>query len=152
MAILEKLFRRIARPLKGVFASGEDLDPQYGWGTPDYEEEPTPDPVWESERETARASPWERKQETVRSPRTRETQGSPAPPSATRRAPETHGAQIDDHPPRGMTGSRTTLPYALASPTHALSERLRGRLGTPDALREAFVVKEILDRPLARRR
>ncbi|MCY4607565.1 MAG: hypothetical protein OXD40_03070 [bacterium] len=152
---LRALFRKIAQAIEEEAARqrGEDPRAHPGYGTHDDREQPEPDPVWEPERESARVSPWARERKTVQGPWSRERPGSPAPPSATRRrAPETRGAQTADRPPRGATGSRTTLPYALASPTHALLERLRGRLGTPDALREAFVVKEILDRPLARRR
>ncbi|MCE2521371.1 MAG: hypothetical protein J4G15_16520 [Alphaproteobacteria bacterium] len=149
---LRALFRKIAETIEEEAARqrGEDPRARPGYGTHDDREQPEPDPVWEPERESARVSPWARERKTVQGPWSRERPGSPAPPSATqRRAPETRGAQAADHPPWDTTGSRTALPYALASPTQALLERLRGRLDTPDALREAFVV---LDRPLARRR
>ncbi len=73
-----------------------------------------------------RPSPWTRKSQPAEGPWSRETHG--------------------DH----LTGSPTARDHA--PPTHATLERLRGRLKTPDGLREAFVLKEILDRPLARRR
>ena len=40
----------------------------------------------------------------------------------------------------------------MSPPSDEVMARIRARLSTPDALREAFVIKEILDRPLARRR
>lgn len=165
MAGLEALLQRIARSLEeaGAQQPGDDLRARLGYGTGDEEEEE--ESVWEPETareretqpesdmgrapETAHTPPRAWKPKTVWSP---ETSGTPAPPSATRRAPGTHGAPAAGRSPGGATGSRTPPPYAHASPAHALSERIRARLNTPDALREAFVVKEILDRPLARRR
>ncbi|MCY4607569.1 MAG: hypothetical protein OXD40_03095 [bacterium] len=155
MTGLRALFRKVAQAIEEEAARQRGDDPRAhpGYGTYGDREQPEPDPVWEPERDSARVSPWARERKTVQDPWSRETPGSPAPPSATRRrAPETRGARAADRPPWGTTGSRTALPYAHESPTHALLERLRGRLGAPDALREAFVVKEILDRPLARRR
>ena len=165
MAGLEALLQRIARSLEeaGAQQPGDDLRARLGYGTGDEEEDE--ESVWEPEtgreRETqpepdmgqapeaAHTPPRAWKSKTVRS---RETPGSPAPPSTKRRAAETQGASAAGRSPGGATGSRTAPPYAHASPAHALSERVRARLNTPDALREAFVVKEILDRPLARRR
>ena len=165
MAGLEALLQRIARSLEeaGAQQPGDDLRARLGYGTGDEEEEEGS--VWEPETgreretqpepdmgqapETAHTPPRAWQSKTVRS---RETPGSPAPPSTMRHAPEAHGAPAAGRSPGGATGSRTAAPYAHASPGHALSERVRARLNTPDALREAFVVKEILDRPLARRR
>ena len=161
MAGLDALLQRIARSLEeaGAQQPGDDLRARLGYGSGDEEEEPASDPVWEPETGTepetgrgpraAHTPPRAWKPKTVWNP---ETPGSPAPPSATRRAAETHGVPAAGRSPGGATGSRTTLPYAHSSTTHALSAHIRARLGTPDALREAFVVKEILDRPLARRR
>ena len=161
MAGLDALLQRIARSLEeaGAQQPGDDLRARLGYGTGDEEEESASDSVWEPETgrepETARepqpahTPPRAWKPKTVWSP---ETPGSAALPSATRRAAEAYGVPAAGRSPGGATGSRTTQPYAHSSTTHALSAHLRARLGTPDALREAFVVKEILDRPLARRR
>ena len=155
MAGLDALLQRIARSLEeaGAQQPGDDLRARLGYGAGDEEEEAASEPVWEPETERApepaHTPPRAWKPKTVWSPK---TSGTPAPPGATRRAAGTHGAPAAGRSPGGATGSRSTLPYAHASPTHALSEHIRARLGTPDALREAFVVKEILDRPLARRR
>ena len=157
MAGLEALLQRIARSLEeaGAQQPGDDLRARLGYGTGEEEEELASESVWEPETEpetapeAARTPPRARKPETAWSP---ETPGSPAPPSTMRRAAETHGPPAAGRSPGGAIGPRTAPPYAHASPTHALSEHLRARLRTPDALREAFVIKEILDRPLARRR
>ena len=165
MAGLEALLQRIARSLEeaGAQRPGDDLRARLGYGTGDEEEdeesvwtpetgrerETRPEPDMEREPEAAHTPPRAWQSKTVRN---RETPGSPAPPSTMRHAPGTHGAPAVGRSPGGATGSRTAPPYAHASPAHALSERIRARLRTPDALREAFVVKEILDRPLARRR
>lgn len=165
MAGLEALLQRIARSLEeaGAQQPGDDLRARLGYGTG--EEEDDEESVWEPEtgreRETQPEPDMGRAPETTHTPPrawrpkavwSPETSGTSAPPSATRRAPGTHGAPAAGRSPGGATGSRTAPPYAHASPAHALSERVRARLNTLDALREAFVVKEILDRPLARRR
>ena len=156
MAGLEALLQRIARSLEektGSQQPGGDLRARMGYGSEDEVEELASDPVWEPETgrepESARtpASAW--KPKTAWSP---ETSERPAPASTSQRAAETHRAPPADHSLRGATASRTTLPHPHASPTSVLSENIRARLRTPDALREAFVIKEILDRPLARRR
>ena len=166
MAGLEALLQRIARSLEeaGAQQPGDDLRARLGYGAGEEEEEDEgsvwepetgreretrPEPDMEPAPEAAHTPPRAWRPETVWSP---QTSGTPAPPSATRRAPGTHGAPAAGRSPGGATGSRTAPSYAHASPAHALSERIRARLNTPDALREAFVVKEILDRPLARRR
>ncbi|MDP6604519.1 MAG: hypothetical protein QGG17_10030 [Rhodospirillales bacterium] len=53
------------------------------------------------------------------------------------------GEPATERPPMRQAG----LPGEMA-----LSARLRARLRTPHSLREAFVVKEILDRPVGMRR
>ena len=150
MAGLRALFRRIARAVEEEAARqrGDDPGARPGYGTHDDREQPQQDAVWEPEHTPPRA--WRSK--TTRSPWSRGQPESPAPTSAMRRAPETPGARPAERSPWDTGGSRTTQPYALASPTHALLARIRARLDTPDALREAFVIREILDRPLARRR
>ncbi|MDE0239667.1 MAG: hypothetical protein OXQ84_05630 [bacterium] len=153
MAGLRAWFRQVAQAVEEEVAKqrGDSLRARPGYGTYG-NEEPEPDAVWESERETGRAptQPW--RAETVRSPWSRNAPESPAPASATRRAPEMRGAQHPGHSSWDTNGLRESQPYAHASPTDAVMARIRARLGTPDALREAFVIKEILDRPLARRR
>ena len=150
MAGLRAWFRQIAQAVEEEVAKQRGGDPRArpGYGS----EEPEPDAVWEPERNSGRAPPRPWRTETVRSPWRRNTPESPAPASAMRRAPETRGAQRPGHSPWDTNGSRGSLPYAHASPTDEVMARIRGRLDTPDALREAFVIKEILDRPLARRR
>ena len=154
MAGLRALFRQISQAVEEAAARQHGDDPRTGpgYGAYDDAEHPQPDAVWESERETGHTPPRAWRSKTTRSPWSREQPESPAPKSATRRAPETRGAQPTDRSPWDTVGSRTTQPYAHASPTHALLARIRARLDTPDALREAFVIREILDRPLARRR
>lgn len=154
MAGLRGLFRRVAQAVEEEAARqrGDDPRARPGYGTYHDREQPQPDAVWEPERETAHTPPRAWRAKTTRSPWSREQSESPAPASATRRAPETHRAQPNDRSPWDTGGSRTTQPYAHASPTHAFLARIRARLDTPDALREAFVIREILDRPLARRR
>ena len=81
-------------------------------------------------------------------------EASRTPSPATLRTSGTHRAPSPaDNAFAGRPASPAALPYAHASsPASQISERIRARLRTPDALREAFVVKEILDRPLGRRR
>ena len=150
MAGLRTWFRQVAEAVKEEAARqrGDDPRARPGYGTYGNQEEPGPDAVWESEGETGRAPlrPW--KAESGRSPWSRNAPERPAPASTTQRP----GAEPADPAPWGTTAPRTTRPHAHASPAHALSERIRARLGTPDALREAFVIREVLDRPLARRR
>lgn len=150
MAGLRALFRRVAQAVEEEAARqrGDDPSARPGYSTYHDREQPQPDAMWEPERETAHTPPRAWRAKTTRSPWSREQSESPAPTSATRRSPETHRAQPTDLSPWDTVGSS----YAHASPTHAPLARIRARLGTPDALREAFVIREILDRPLARRR
>ena len=121
------------------------------------------DPVWEPE-------PARRPAATAREP---ETAWKPAAaarepetawkPAAAAREPETAwkpaAAAREAAAPRASRDAYRVPSRAPASPPHLpasleslLSERIHARLRTPDALREAFVVKELLDRPLGRRR
>ena len=149
------LLQRIARSLEEarVQQPGDDLRARLGYGTEDeVEGELASDAVWEPEAEPdpgaarRRRPAWE--PATVWRP---EASGTPERASATRPAFETHPT-----PPAGSSlkgsASPATAPHPHTSPASVLSERIRARLRTPDALREAFVVKEILDRPLGRRR
>ena len=156
MAGLEGLLQRIARSLEeaGAQRPGDDLRARMGYGAEDEDGgELASEPVWEPETgresETARtpASAW--KPATAWST---ETSGRPAPAGATQRAAETYRAPTADRSLSGATASRAPRSHHHASAVSVFSERIRARLRTPDALREAFVIKEILDRPLAGRR
>ena len=171
MASLGDLLQRIARSLEEAREQGpaDDLRTRLGYGTADedeeeYEYEPAQDgvraPAPEAVRtrpigrgpepETARTRPIDREPETVWRPLAART---PAQPTADPRASGT----IRPPAPDAALGDRRSRPAAPPRRPHPpsespLSERVRARLRTPDALREAFVVKEVLDRPLARRR
>ena len=155
MAGLGDLLQRIARSLEEASAQrpGDDLRARLGYGTgDDDEDDPAEGAIWDPEvdpeAEAARTHPIGWKPKTVWSPGTARTRGRP---SADSEAPETLRARSRVPP----TGRRPHAPSAQRQPAisaSALSERIRARLRTPDALREAFVVKEILDRPLGRRR
>ena len=171
MASLGELLQRIARSLEEAREQGpaDDLRARLGYGTADeeeeeYEYEPAQDGVREPapeavrtrpigrgpEPETARTRPIDWEPETVWRPPAART---PAQPTADPRASGTIRAPAPD----GALGDRRSRPAAPPRRPHPpsespLSERVRARLRTPDALREAFVVKEVLDRPLARRR
>jgi len=68
----------------------------------------------------------------------------PAPPGR-RRGRREPGTEAD----AGPAAPPSPAPRAATAP---LADRVRARLRGHDALREAFVLKEILDRPVARRR
>ena len=169
MASLGDLLQRIARSLEEAREQGpdDDLRARLGYGAEDEDEdeyEPAEDGFREPEtgaartrstyREpepgTTRTQPIDREPKTVWRPpaaRTPAQSAADSRASATMRAPASEAA----------SGHRRPSPTAPPRRPHApsgspLSERVRARLRTPDALREAFVVKEVLDRPLARRR
>ena len=154
MAGLGNLLQRIARSLEeaGAQQPGDDLRARLGYGTDD-EDEPASNAVWEPEGAPDSAVPrrrptaWE--PETVRRP---EASGTPGRTSATPQASATHQAPLARSSLGGGTDLPVTLPHFHASPRNAISERIHARLRTPDGLREAFVLKEILDRPLPGRR
>ena len=154
MAGLGDLLQRIQRSLEEASTQqpADDLRARLGYGTGDDEEEAESDAGWEPETEPdsryARTPDpvWEpataRRSERPRTPaqaaaalRASAAPGTPRPGSVFGRGPHARASSL--HPP--------------ATPASVMSERIRARLGTPDALREAFVVKEILDRPLGRR-
>ena len=156
MAGLGELLQRIARSLEEAQAQrpADDLRARLGYGTgDDDEDEPAPDAVREPEAApepaTARTSKTAREPETVWSPKRSRT---PAYGTAAPRASEALRASPAGRDIGSRPASPGTPPRLDASSAFLLSERVRARLRTPDALREAFVVKEILDRPLARRR
>ena len=121
------------------------------------------DPVWEPEP-ARRPAATAREPETAWKPaaaaREPETAWKPAaaarepemawkPAAAAREAAPSRAPRDAYRVPSRAPASPPHLP---ASPESLLSERIHARLRTPDALREAFVVKELLDRPLGRRR
>ena len=151
MAGFGDLLQRIVRDLEeaGAQRPADDLRARLGYGTgddPDDDDldEPapdTPEAVWEPEAARRRGAT--REPGAARKPgATWEPEASRGPAPATLRAFETHRAPSSPAAP----------PRPQASPASLLSERIRARLRAPDALREAFVVKEILDRPLGLRR
>ena len=154
MAGFGELLQRIARSLEEAQAQrpGDDLRARLGYGTgDDDEDEPAPDAVGEPEAAaaTGRTSKTAWEPQTVWSPKTSRTtaHGTAAP-----RASEALRASPADRDIRRRSTSPGTPPRLDASSASLLSERIRARLRAPDALREAFVVKELLDRPLGRRR
>ena len=163
MAAFEKLIQQVARALEEARVerpAGDDLRARLGYGTGDEdegEEGAVPDPVWEPETEQGAEAPpeWEsaservsrRRREAGREPETAQGPWAPAtirmpgvPAPAPRPMSGTHSS------PRPSPASR---PQASSAPL--LRKRILARLRTTDALREAFVVKEILDRPPGRR-
>ena len=178
MAGLGELLQRIARDLEqaGGQQPADDLRTRLGYGpggdgddedfgavdesAPAAAREPAAsrqpdaageaDPVWEPE-------PARRPAATAREP---ETAWKPAAaarepetawkPAAAAREPAASRAPRDAY--RVPSRAPASPPHLPASPESLLSERIHARLRTPDALREAFVVKELLDRPLGRRR
>ena len=171
MAGFGNLIERINRTLQEAAAQqpGDDLRARLGYGTgDDDEEELESDSIWEPEtnREpeparrpvTARESGTDRAQETAPKPGTpwapkAARSSAPRPTPAVGQTLDPHRSSLTDSPLRSELSSRTTAsPHSQVHPTSFLARRVRARLGTPDALREAFVVKELLDRPLGLRR
>ena len=180
MAAFGELIQRITRSLEeaGAQQPGGDLRAQLGYGAEDDDmDAPAPGAVWEPETvrrpgtlrapETARAPGTLRAPETARAPgtlRAPETARAPgtARGSGTARGPKTARVPEASRATVTLRASETyrATPSSLAAPPHhphasptsSLSERIRARLRGSDALREAFVVKEILDQPLGRRR
>ena len=177
MAGLGDLLQRVARSLEEAQAQrpADDLRARLGYGTGDDDDELDSDSIWEPETErdaeTAQESgtarepeaagrPWAtrrseaaRRSETARTPRAAGRPESPrAPAPGTLRTSVTHRTPPPGNVPGGRPSSPAAPSYPRASSAFLFPERIRARLGTPDALREAFVVKEILDRPLGRRR
>ena len=130
MAGFAELLQRIVRDLEqaGAQQPEDDLRARLGYGPADEAEDMDDEPALDD-------GAWE--PETDRSPEV-----SRAP--ATLRTAEVHGA-----PP---LGTPATLPRQDASPEPELARRIRTRIHAQDTLREAFVVKELLDRPLGTRR
>ena len=166
MAGLGELLQRIARNLEEAgprqpaddlrarmgYGSGEDAeDVNHDAGDMDEVDDPESGSIWGPQPartpEAAREPGAAQEPEAVHRPADMRDPGpvrSPEPSRAPARTPETHdGAPLP---------SPVAPPYPHASSEFLLSERVRARLRTPDALREAFVTKELLDRPLGLRR
>ena len=170
MASLGELLQRIARSLEEAREQGpaDDLRARLGYGVGDDEDEdehePAEDAFGEPAQEAVRTRPIDRAPEPGTS-RTRSIDREPEtvwrPPAARRPAPPAVDSRASGPArtpaPEAAPGHRRSSPAVALRRPHPpsefpLSERVRARLRTPDALREAFVVKEVLDRPLARRR
>ena len=156
MAGLGDLLQRIARSLEEANAQrpADDLRTRLGYGTgDDDEEDPASEAGWELEGEPEAGSAT--RPHTVWKPptaRRRDASPTPAQAAAALRASAAPGVSRPG-PVSGLgPQSRAAPARPPEAPASVLSERIRARLRTPDALREAFVVKEVLDRPLGRRR
>ena len=160
MAGFGNLLQRIAQSLEEASAQrpGDDLRARLGYGTgEDGEDDLAIDETWE--RETDRTadpeSTWQPEIEgEAESTWTPAASRAPVRGTAAPRMPATPRAAVAG----AISGSGAPLPPATppaarrASRVSSLPERIRARLQAPDVLRESFVVKEILDRPLGRRR
>lgn len=173
MAGLGELLQRIARDLEqaGGQQPADDLRARLGYGPAgdddedDFADEPAPadaretDSAWQPDAAGEPDTVWEPARRPAATAREPETAWKPAaarestplrapisPLAASRPPGATHRA------PSGAPPSPSSPSHLPASPESLLSERIHARLRTPDALREAFVVKELLDRPLGRRR
>ena len=162
MAAFGELIQRITRSLEeaGAQRPGGDLRAQLGYGAEDDDmDEPAPGAVWEPETVrrpgTLRAPETARAPGTLRAPETARAPGTARGPK-TARVPEASRATVTSRASETYRATPSSLAapphHPHASPTSSLSERIRARLRGSDALREAFVVKEILDQPLGRRR
>ena len=170
MASLGELLQRVARSLEEAREQGpaDDLRARLGYGVGDDEDEdeyePAEDAFGEPAQEAVRTRAIGRAPEPGTS-RTRSIDWEPEtvwrPPAARRPTPPAVDSRASGPArtpaPEAAPGHRRSSPAVPLRRPHApsespLSERVRARLRTPDALREAFVVKEVLDRPLARRR
>ena len=156
MAGLGDLLQRFARSLEeaGAQQPGDDLRARLGYGAGD-DDEDEPDWEWETEAAQepepvpARTAKSTRESETVWSPKaSRAPSGAPAAP----RASEAMRASRAEPEHRRRYPSARAFPSTDATLASLRSERIRARLRTADSLREAFVVKELLDRPLGQRR
>ena len=160
MAGFGDLLQRIARSLEEASAQrpGDDLRARLGYGTgEDGEDDLAIDETWE--RETDRTaepeSAWqpeiEGEAESIWTPA---ASRAPLRGTAAPRMPETpRAAHAGAVPGSGSPFPPASPPFSRrASTASPFPERIRARLQAPDVLRESFVVKEILDRPLGRRR
>ena len=162
MAGFGELLQRIVRDLEqaGAQRPGDDLRARLGYGPSGDDDDEDFGAVDESAPAAARepdaageaGTVWEPEPARMPAATMREPAAArrPSAPQATASAPAASRAPRDAY--RAPSRSPASPPHLPASPESLLSERIHARLRTPDALREAFVVKEILDRPLGRRR
>ena len=166
MAGLAEMLQRLARDLEQADAQRpeDDLRARLGYGPAEDMEDM--EYVDDADGEAASESIWGPAAEATREPEVvEEADAAWEPLSARERepatgwkpAPERISAPSVSRAP-GAT-YRASPPSAPAPPHHPrpsseflLPERIRARLHGQDALREAFVVKELLDRPLGLRR
>jgi len=176
MASLGELLQRGTRSLEeeaGKRGPADDLRARLGYGAEDEDDdELLEDPFREPAAETSRPGPTERKSEprtapprpTGRGPETAwrpPASGTPAP-SVPSMPSMPSGADSRGHRParpslvesslRSQRFSSSAPPSSPTTTKTPFPARIRAHLRSPDTLREAFVVKEVLDQPLARRR
>ena len=164
MAGLGEMLQRIARDLEqaGGQQPADDLRTRLGYGSGGDDDDDDfgavdesapaaarePDAAWRPETAGEAGTVWE--PEPARRPAAVAREPETAWKPAAAREPAASRAPRDAY--RTPSRAPPSPPHLPASPGSLLSERIHARLGTPDALREAFVVKELLDRPLGRRR
>ena len=157
MAAFGDLLQRISRSLEeaGAQRPGDDLRARLGYGAEDHDEdELASETAWEPA--AARGAETVRASEAARDtgdPRTRTTAWAAKPPRAPARSrpSATHHAPSHDRASGGGLSAAAEQPHPHAANPSRVSERLRARLHAADTLREAIVLKEILDRPLGQR-
>ena len=172
MAGLAEMLQRLARDLEQADAQRpeDDLRARLGYGPAEaaeaVEDVEDVEDVGDADGEAASESIWGPTAEATRKPEVVEEADSAWEPlSARGREPATGWKPAPERmpaPPVSRTPGaayRASPPSAPAPPHHPrpsseflLPERIRARLHGQDALREAFVVKELLDRPLGLRR
>lgn len=160
MAGFGDLLQRIARSLEEASAQrpGDDLRARLGYGTgEDGEEDLALDEAWEPEtdRTAEPESTWRPEIEgEAESTWTPAASRGPVRGTTAPRMPETpRAAHAGTVPGSGSPFPPASPPSSRrASTVSPLPNRIRARLHAPDVLRESIVVKEILDRPLGRRR
>ena len=164
MAGLAEMLQRIARDLEqaGGQQPADDLRTRLGYGPGGDDDDEDfgaadesapaaarePDASWRPDTAEEADTVWE--PEPARRPAAAVREPETAWKPAAAREPAASRALRDAY--RAPSHAPASPPHLPASPGSLLSERIHARLGTPDALREAFVVKELLDRPLGRRR
>ena len=164
MAGLGALLQRIARDLEqaGGQQPEDDLRTRLGYGPGGDDDDEDfgavdesapaaarePDAAWRPDTVEEADTVWEPARRPAAAAREPETAWKPAAAREPASAPAASRAPRDAY--RAPSRVPASPPHLPASPGSPLSERIHARLGTPDALREAFVVKELLDRPLGR--
>ena len=168
MAGLAEMLQRLARDLEQADAQRpeDDLRARLGYGPAEAAEavEDVED-VGDADGEAASESIWGPTAEATRKPEVVEEADSAWEPlSAREREPATGWKPASERmpaPPVSRTPGAAYRASPPSAPTSAhprpssellLPERIRARLHGQDALREAFVMKELLDRPLGLRR